>query len=53
MRLNYLSEMFPLFATVDNSQRERNCRRQEMSVTEHLCSRQDTCSQKLIMKVTL
>ena len=51
MRLNYLSVLFPLFATVDNSQRERNCRRQELSVKEHRCSRQD--SQKLIMKVTL
>ena len=40
--------MFPLFATVDNSQREKNCRRQELSVKEHWCSRQDTCGQKLI-----
>ena len=53
MRLNHLSVLFPLFAAVDNSQRERNCRRQELPVKEHRCSRQDTCSQKLIMKVTL
>ena len=54
MRLNYLSVLFPLFATVDNSQRERNCRRQELSVKEHRCSttRQDS-RQKLMMKVTL
>ena len=41
--------LFPLF--VDNSQRERNCKRQELSVKEHWCSRQD--NQKLMMKVTL
>ena len=52
MRLNHLSEvLFLLFATVDNSQRERNCRRRELTVKEHRCSRQD--SQKLMMKVIL
>ena len=50
MLLNYLSVLFPMLATVDNSQRERNCRRQELSVKEHRRSRQD--SQKLMVEVT-
>ena len=49
MRLNYLPVLFPLLATVDNSQRERNCRRQELSVKEHQRSSQD--SQKLVIGV--
>ena len=53
MRLNYLSVLFPLLATVDNTDRvkERNCRRQELSVEEYRRSRQD--SPKLMIKVTL
>ena len=49
MRLNYLSVLFPLLTTVDNSQRERNCRRQELPVKEQQRSRQD--SQKFIIEV--
>ena len=51
MRLNYFSVLFPFLATVDNSQRDRNCRRQELSMKGHRRSRQD--SQKLMIKVTL
>ena len=50
MRLNYLPVLFPLLATVDNSQRERNCKRQELSVKENRRSSQE--SQKLMIKVT-